>query len=175
MYRVKYLGGMTLFHEQSEGVLSIDEQKTEFKGRKFNFMIPIRQIIDVTTQETDDAAKALGSYIFGLGMFGVAATRSMNKIRVMTVVFKDSMGVSQKPKFRFLPRNAKEVKFIKEAAEKLTNLSRMNTQNLVKPELEETKAEINTQKGVIVKIRCLRCRNLFDETLKSCPRCGTRA
>jgi Zn ribbon nucleic-acid-binding protein len=35
--------------------------------------------------------------------------------------------------------------------------------------------EIITKKEVIIKIRCPYCKNLYDETLDKCPRCGGKS
>lgn len=182
---MKYLGGVALYHEQSEGFLFVNEKALEFTAKKFSFNVPIEQIMDVKTKETDDAAKAVGSYL-ALGMLGLAATRSMSKIRVMTVVFKNSAGLLQKAQFRFLPRFNKEVKFMGEAAAKLTGMRRNLAETQKKNELpsvqesipestvEMTKqSENDSKKEVIVKVRCLKCRQLFDETFPFCPYCGT--
>jgi hypothetical protein len=120
-YLVKYVGGMALYPQTTDGSLTINETSLEFSSEGLNFKIPTEQIVDIATTETDDIKKAAGSYI-ALGMAGLAATRSMAKIRLMKVTFKDIMGDLQSPEFRFLPQTVKEVSFYQEVANELNTL-----------------------------------------------------
>jgi hypothetical protein len=101
----------------------------------------------------------------------------------MTVVYRDNMGLIQKPEFQFIPRNVKQVNFINEAASRITELRRkykaeatatnshINDGSLSNREVVQVEREII--KETLVKIRCLKCRGFYDESLDKCPQCGT--
>jgi hypothetical protein len=184
-YLVKYLGGAAAYPGENDGVLTIDEAALVFKGKRLEFKVPIEKIVDVATAQTDDMTKAVGSYL-ALGMLGVASTRSMSKNRTLKVSFEDQQGGVQRPEFRFLPRTIKEANFNEEAAAELNRVRRNTgafmpkTDQIVtqpteapKPVTVTVEREIIREKIIIVKIRCSKCRGLFDETLDKCPHCGT--
>ncbi len=127
-YSAQYLQGFALYHEQTEGLLTINQASLVFKTQSWQFDVPLERIFDLTISETDDTKKAIGGYL-ALGMMGVAATRSMSKIRVMKVTFVDAGGMLQSPEFRFLPKSAKEVDFIHEAAAEINNGRRIRENN----------------------------------------------
>lgn len=179
-YFVKYLAGVA-FYEESDGFLVVSDKALEFNARKFRFSIPIEHIVEVKTAETDDAAKGVGSFI-AFGIIGAIATKSMSKNRDMRVFYKDDKGVLQKAEFRFLPRTVKEVYFMDEAAAKITDakqkiLSKLSKIDLEKSEtVEKPKEKVVVEREIIretiVKVRCRKCRGLFEETLDKCPHCG---
>ncbi|MGD6933335.1 MAG: zinc ribbon domain-containing protein [Candidatus Bathyarchaeia archaeon] len=174
-YYVKYVGGLTSYVDQSEGVLSLSDNYLEFKGKKFGFSFSAKQIIDVTTSETDDTAKAVGTYL-AIGLMGFAATRSMTKDRIMKVVYSDDHGNLQSPAFKFLPQSAKEVGFIQDARSKLLALKQtfnVSTTTEAKPPQVSIKAD-SDESGSTGEIFCDQCGNKNRAEAKFCKKCGAK-
>lgn len=159
-YAVKYLGGIAQNPTPIEGSLALSGNLLTFSQVNNIINIPIETVVDITTTETDDTVKAVGSYV-ALGMFGLAATRSMSKNRVMRIVFKNQQGDLQTPDFKFLPKNVKEVNFIEDARLKL--IAKRQKNNVQYPPINSTENK---------EQQCKSCGSNNNSNALFCKRCG---
>ncbi len=158
-YNVKYLSGSILYSEPSDGILSITDQVLGFNCKRFQFSVSLEKIVDVATSETDDVTKAVGTYV-ALGMIGLAATRNMNKNRVMKVVYKDESGYLRALEFKFLPNTVKEVGFMEEARVKLAAL------------IKNINSNASTEQ--LPTITCKFCGAQNNSNALFCKKCGQK-